>query len=290
MLEAKLDRGRGPVATVLVQDGTLHVGDTFIAGTDRRQGPRADRRPRPADQDGAALDAGRSARPRRPAAPGDTFQALADAAKARQIALFRQTQAKDKIARLEGRPPHARVAAAADCRRQHQELPLIIKADVQGSAEVLADTLPKLCDEKVKIDIIHSGVGAINESDVLLASASNAIIIGFNVRPDRNAADIAEREKVDIRLHSVIYTVTDEIKKAMDGLLEPTFKEVRVGAAEVRETFKVPKFGTIAGCMVTEGRITRSGDAQARAAARQRRGPRRQDRLAAPLQGRRVAR
>ena len=145
-----------------------------------------------------------------------------------------------------------------------KELPIIIKADVQGSAEVLADTLTKLSDEKVKIRIIHGGAGAINESDVLLASASNAIIIGFNVRPDRNAQDIAERERVDIRLHSVIYNVTDEMKKAMVGLLEPTFKEVRVGAAEVRDVFKVPKFGSVAGCMVVEGRMTRSGDTQAR--------------------------
>ena len=145
-----------------------------------------------------------------------------------------------------------------------KELPVIVKADVQGSAEVLGDTLTKLTDEKVKIRIIHSGVGAINESDVLLASASNAIVIGFNVRPDRNASDVADREKVDIRLHSVIYNVVDEMKKAMAGLLDPTFKEVRMGAAAVREIFKVPKFGTIAGCMVTEGRITRAGDTQAR--------------------------
>ena len=140
----------------------------------------------------------------------------------------------------------------------------MVKADVQGSAEVLADTLAKLSDEKVKVRIIHSGVGAINESDVLLASASNAIIIGFNVRPDRNAADLAERESVDIRQHSVIYHVTDEMKKAMAGLLEPTFREVRVGAAEVREMFRVPKFGTIAGCMVTDGRVARTSDMQAR--------------------------
>ena len=135
---------------------------------------------------------------------------------------------------------------------------------MQGSAEVLADTLTKLSDERVKIRIIHTGVGAINESDVLLATASNAIIIGFNVRPDRNASDVAEREKVDIRQHSVIYNVTDEIKKAMAGLLEPTLKETRVGTAEVRQTFKAPKIGTIAGCMVMDGRITRSGEAQAR--------------------------
>jgi translation initiation factor IF-2 len=129
---------------------------------------------------------------------------------------------------------------------------------------VLADSLGKLSDEQVKIRIIHAGVGAINESDVQLAIASNAIIIGFNVRPDRNATDMVEREKVDVRMHSVIYNVTDEIKKAMEGLLEPTFKEVRLGRAEVRDLFKVPKFGTVAGCMVTDGLIKRSGDAQAR--------------------------
>jgi translation initiation factor IF-2 len=145
-----------------------------------------------------------------------------------------------------------------------KELAIIIKADVQGSAEVLADSLAKLSDEKTKVKIIHSAVGAINESDVLLATASNAIIIGFNVRPDRNAADVAEREKVDIRHHSVIYNVTEEIQKAMTGLLEPTIKEVRLGSATVRETFKVPKVGTVAGCIVNDGRITRQGDAQAR--------------------------
>ena len=135
---------------------------------------------------------------------------------------------------------------------------------MQGSSEVLADTLAKLSDDKVRIKIIHAGVGAINESDVLLASASNAIIIGFNVRPDRNAAAIAEREEVDIRHHTVIYNVTDEIKKAMTGMLEPTLKEVRLGSAEVRNLFKTPKSGVIAGCMVLDGRITRSGESKAR--------------------------
>ena len=135
---------------------------------------------------------------------------------------------------------------------------------MQGSAEVLADTLTKLSDERVRIRIIHAGVGAINESDVLLASASNAVIIGFNVRPDRNVAEVADRERVDIRMHSVIYNVTDEMKKAMAGLLEPSFKEIHMGTAEIRNLFKVPKFGTVAGCMVTDGRITRSGEAQAR--------------------------
>jgi translation initiation factor IF-2 len=196
--------------------------------------------------------------------PGDAFQALSDAAKARQIALFRQTQAKEKALGGKGSRLTLESLQQQIAEGGMKELPVIVKADVQGSAEVLGDTLTKLSDEKVKVRIIHSGVGAINESDVLLASASNAIVIGFNVRPDRNAQDVAEREKVDIRLHSVIYNVVDEMKKAMAGLLDPTFKEVRAGAAQVREIFKVPKFGTIAGCMVTEGRITRAGDTQAR--------------------------
>jgi translation initiation factor IF-2 len=264
VLEAKLDKGRGPVATILVQDGTLRVGDTLIAGTIVGKVRAL------IDDRGRQLKAAPPATPVEVLGlgglpqPGDPFQALTDAAKARQIALFRQTQAKEKAlggkgARLTLESLQAQIAEGG-----MKELPIIVKADVQGSAEVLGDTLTKLSDEKVKVRIIHSGVGAINESDVLLASASNAIVIGFNVRPDRNASDVADREKVDIRLHSVIYNVVDEMKKAMTGLLEPTFKEVRLGSAEVRDTFKVPKFGTIAGCMVTEGRITRAGDTTAR--------------------------
>jgi translation initiation factor IF-2 len=264
VLEAKLDRGRGPVATVLVQDGTLHVGDTVLVGTivGKIRALQDDR--------------GRSVREVGPSTPvevlglggvptpGDTFQAVDDVAKARQIALFREEQAKAKsLGARSGR-------VTLETLQQHiadggmKELALIIKADVQGSAEVLADTLQKLSDERVKVRVIHSGVGAINESDVLLATASDAIVIGFNVRPDRNAADVAEREKVDIRQHSVIYHVTDEMKKAMTGLLEPTFRDVKLGVAEVRQIFKTPKAGTVAGCLVLEGTIRRSGDAQAR--------------------------
>ncbi|MEZ5283368.1 MAG: hypothetical protein R2712_00895 [Vicinamibacterales bacterium] len=189
---------------------------------------------------------------------------MADPAKARQIATFRQAQAKERALGAKG----SRLTLESLQQQMNEggvkELPLIIKADVQGSAEVLADTLAKLSDDKTKVKIIHSAVGAINESDVLLAAASNAIIIGFNVRPDRNASEVAEREKVDIRNHSVIYNVTEEIQKATAGLLEPTIKEVRLGSATVRETFKVPKVGMVAGCMVTDGRVTRQGDAQAR--------------------------
>jgi translation initiation factor IF-2 len=264
VLEAKLDKGRGPVATILVQDGTLHVGDTFIAGTIvGKVRALIDDRGRQIKTAGPATPVevlGLGGLPQ----PGDAFQSLADAVKARQIALFRQTQAKEKALGGKGARLTLESLQQQISEGGIKELPIIIKADVQGSAEVLADTLTKLSDEKVKLRIIHSGVGAINESDVLLASASNAIIIGFNVRPDRNAADVAEREKVDVRLHSVIYNVVDEMKKAMAGLLEPTYKEVRIGSAEVRDTFKVPKFGTIAGCMVLEGRITRAGDTQAR--------------------------
>jgi translation initiation factor IF-2 len=264
VLEAKLDKGRGPVATILVQDGTLRVGDTFIAGTIvGKVRALIDDRLRQIKSAGPATPVevlGLGGLP----APGDAFQTLTDAAKARQIALFRQTQAKEKALGGKGTRLTLESLQQQIAEGDMKELPIIIKADVQGSAEVLADTLTKLTDQKVKIRIIHSGVGAINESDVLLASASNAIIIGFNVRPDRNASDVAEREKVDIRLHSVIYNVVDEMKKAMTGLLEPTFKEVRIGTAEVRDTFKTPKFGTIAGCMVLDGRITRAGDTQAR--------------------------
>jgi translation initiation factor IF-2 len=264
VLEAKLDKGRGPVATILVQDGTLRVGDTLIAGTIvGKVRALIDDRGRQLKTAGPATPVevlGLGGLPQ----PGDAFQALTDAAKARQIAHFRQSQAKEKAHAGRGSRLTLESLQAQIAEGGVKELPIIIKADVQGSAEVLGDTLTKLTDEKVKIRIIHSGVGAINESDVLLASASNAIIIGFNVRPDRNAADVAEREKVDIRQHSIIYNVTDEMKKAMTGLLDPTFKEVRIGAAEVRDTFKTPKFGTIAGCMVLDGRITRAGDTQAR--------------------------
>jgi translation initiation factor IF-2 len=263
VLESKLDKGRGPVATVLVQDGTLSVGDTFIAGPIvGRVRALIDDRGRPTKAAGPSTPVevlGLTGLPQ----PGDVFQ-VADAAKARQIAAFREEQAKTRALGSKGARLTLESLQAQIAEGGMKELPIIIKADVQGSAEVLADTLAKLTDEKVKIRIIHAGVGAVNESDVLLASASNAIIIAFNVRPDRNAEDIATRERVDIRQHSVIYNVTDEMKKAMTGLLEPTFKEVRIGIAEVRDTFKVPKFGTIAGCMVTEGRITRAGDSQAR--------------------------
>jgi translation initiation factor IF-2 len=265
VLEGKLDRGRGPVATVLVQDGTLNEGDLFIAGTvDGKVRALFDHRGHKVKHAGPATPVevlGLSALPQ----PGDTFQVIDDPIKARQVVTYRQAQAKEKT--LSGKGGRLTLESLQQQMAEGgmKELPVIIKADVQGSAEVLSDTLTKLSDERVKIRIIHSGVGAVNESDVLLATASNAIIIAFNVRPDRNAAEVAEREKVDIRPHSIIYNVTDEMKKAMAGLLAPTLKETRVGTAEVRQIFKTPKAGTVAGCLVTDGRITRGGDTQTQA-------------------------
>ena len=264
VLEAKVDRGRGPVATILVRDGTLHVGDNFIVGThvgrvralidDRGQTTKE------AEPSSPVEVLGLTGLPQ----PGDALQVVADAAKARQIALLRQNQAKQEALVNRGSRMTLEALQQQLSEGEAKELPIIIKADVQGSAEVLAESLAKLSDERVKVRIIHTGVGAVSEWDVLLASTSKAIIIGFNVRPDRNAAGVAEREGVDIRKHSVIYNVTDEIKKAMTGLLEPTTREKQLGMAEVREVFKVPKVGLAAGCMVTDGSVTRTGDAQAR--------------------------
>ena len=264
VLEAKIDRGRGPVATVLVKDGTVRVGDNFIAG------PIVGKVRALIDDHG---DSQKEAGPSSPIEvlgltglpqPGDTFQVVVDAAKARQIAMLRQTQAKQKTLGQKGGRLTLESLQQQIAEGGTKELPLIVKADVQGSAEVLADALSKLGDERVKVRLISSGAGAITEGDVVFAAASNAVIIGFNVRPDRNAAAMAVREQIDIRLHRVIYDITDEVKKAMAGLLEPTVKEIQIGAAEVREVFKVPKFGAAAGCMVKEGKITRASDTQAR--------------------------
>ncbi len=187
---------------------------------------------------------------------GDSFQAVTDTTKAKQIVMYRADKDRAvqlaKTGRITLEQFHKQMAAG-----EIKELPIILKADVSGSAEVLRDTLEKLSNDKVTIRVIHSGVGAINESDVQLAAASNAIIIGFSVRPERNAAAAAEQEKVDIRLHTIIYEVVDEMKKAMAGMLAPVFKEVYRGKAEIREVFRVSKVGIVAGCLVVDGTIAR---------------------------------
>jgi translation initiation factor IF-2 len=259
VLEAKLDRGRGAVATVLVQNGTLRNGDTFIVGNVFGK-VRA-----MFDDRGNALE---EAPPSTPVEilgleglpqAGDQFTVIADRAKAKLIAHYREQKARElqlaKSSRVSLESLAEQIKNAA-----MKELPLILKGDVQGSVEVLTDSLTKLSGEKVKIKILHAAVGAITETDVLLASASNAIIVGFNVRPERKAQELAGQEKVDIRLHSIIYELHDEIKKAMSGLLEPTIKETFLGRAEVRNTFRIPKVGTIAGCVVQEGTIKRDAE------------------------------
>jgi translation initiation factor IF-2 len=256
VIEAQLDRGRGPVATVLVRNGTLHVGDSFICGAvfGRVRAMQNDR--------GAQV---RKAGPSMPVEVqgleslpevGDDFQVVTDLTKAKQIVNFRDQKQREaalaKSSRITLEQLHAQMQAG-----EVKELPIIIKTDVGGSAEVLTETLQKLSNEKIKVRVLRAAVGAINESDVLLASTSNAIVIGFNVRPERNAAALAEQEKVDIRLHTIIYNVTDEIKKALTGLLEPVFREVYKGRAEVRDTFRISKVGAVAGCIVQDGQITR---------------------------------
>jgi translation initiation factor IF-2 len=259
VVEAKIDRGRGSVATVLVQNGTLRVGDNFIVGnTFGKVRAMFDDRSKVIEEAPPSTPVEVLGLEGLPQA-GDQLLVVAEREKARQVSEYREqkareaTLAKSSKLSLEGLAEQIKTAGM-------KELPIILKTDVQGSAEVLADTLTKLSNDKVKIKILHSGVGAITENDVLLASASNAVIIGFNVRPERKAQELAEMEKVDIRLHSIIYELQDEIKKAMSGLLEPIIKETYQGRAEVRETFRVPKVGTVAGCYVLDGFIKRDSD------------------------------
>ncbi len=257
VIEAKLDRGRGPVATVLVQNGTLRVGDAFVVGTFSGRV-----RALIADTGGKVQEAGPSTPveviglPGVPSA-GDAFQIVKDERVAREIAearaLKQRTAERAGPAKVTLDDLYAKVKEG-----DVKELPLVIKADVQGSAEALAAAVEKLPADAVKLRVIHSGVGGITETDVLLASASRAIIIGFNVRPEAKAAALAEREGVDIRLYSVIYDAIADIKAAMEGLLEPTVKERVLGRAEVRQLFTIPKVGVIAGCYVVEGTITRA--------------------------------
>ncbi len=257
VLEARRDAGRGNVVTVLVQSGTLSIGDVFFAGSvfGRVRSMHDDR--------GAKVALAGPATPVEvtgfedlPQA-GDTFQVVEDEAKARSIVSFRQQKDRDRVMAASSKISLDQLFSRIQEGRI-KELPLIVKADVAGSVEVLSQAIQSLSNEKVKISLLHAGVGAINTNDVLLASASGAIIIGFNVRPEKKAEIEAEKNGVEMRLHTVIYNITDEIKAAMEGLLEPTLKEISRGRAEVRNTFKVPKFGVVAGCLVTDGSITRN--------------------------------
>ncbi|HBG17668.1 MAG TPA: translation initiation factor IF-2, partial [Firmicutes bacterium] len=260
VIEAKLDKGRGPVASVLVQNGTLHLGDTVIAG-DVSGKIRA-----------LVNDKGKNVTKVGPSEPveivglddlpeaGDTFY-VTDEKLARQLAgkrqQFRREQELKKYQRVKLEDLFTRIKEG-----EMKELNIILKADVHGSVEAIQQSLEQLSTDEVRVKVIHGGVGAITESDVMLASASEAIIFGFNVRPDPIAKRVAEREDVDLRMYRIIYNIIDDVKKAMEGLLEPEYKEVVLGRAEVRATFKVPKVGTVAGSYVVEGKIPRNSEAR----------------------------
>jgi len=256
IVEAQLDKGRGPIATVLVQNGTLKVGDFIVVGTVAGR-VRA-----------MVNDQGERVKKALPATPvevlglsevpqaGDILVAMADEKVAKSIAEERKFKKKEE--ELLSR----RRVTLDDLFNQIQEgtikdLNIVIKADVQGSVEALRESLERLSNEEVRVNVIHGGVGGITESDIMLAAASNAIILGFNVRPDQHVRKAAEQENVDIRLYRVIYNAIEDIKAAITGMLEPTFEETVLGRAEIRATFKVPKVGTIAGCYVVDGKITR---------------------------------
>ena len=261
VLESRMDKGRGPVATVLVQNGTLSVGDVFIVGAVYGK-VRA-----------MFNDRGQPIQKAPPATPvevlglqgvpeaGDQFQ-VADEAKARHIVEYRQAKQREAAlaktassGRLTLDQLHEQLRAG-----EVKELPVVVKADVQGSVEVLNEMLPKLSNDQVKLKVMQASVGAVTESDVILASASNAVVIAFNVRPERKAMELAQREGVDIRLHTIIYELQDELRKAVAGLLAPVIKEVYLGRAEVRDTFRIKGSGMIAGCSVQDGIIKRDAD------------------------------
>ena len=258
VIEAKLDKGRGAVATLLVQNGSLNVGDPLVVGNtfgrvraminDRSKNIQTAKPSTPVEITGLQ-DVPNA---------GDRFVVFGDEKTARQIGEKRQQQYIETTRQ-------ANSAVSLDTlfeqmkQGEMKDLNIIIKADVQGSVEALAMSLAKIDVEGVNVRIIHTGVGAINESDITLAVASNAVVIGFNVRPDNNAKQMAQAEQVDIRLHSIIYKVIEEIEAAMTGLLDPEFVEKVIGLAEVRQVYKVSKIGTIAGAYVTEGKVSRDG-------------------------------
>ncbi|WP_259368941.1 translation initiation factor IF-2, partial [Colwellia sp. BRX10-6] len=257
VIESKLDKGRGPVATILVQEGTLKQGDIVLCGLEYGR-VRAMR-----DENGKDIQ---SAGPSIPVEiiglsgvpqSGDEATVVKDEKKAREVALFRQGKFRDvKLARQQKAKLENMFASMAE--GEISEVNVVIKSDVQGSLEAISDSLLKLSTDEVKVRIIGSGVGAITETDATLAAASNAIVVGFNVRADASARKVIESENIDLRYYSVIYALIDEVKQAMSGMLAPEFKQEIIGLAQVRDVFKSPKIGAIAGCMVTEGIIKRS--------------------------------
>ena len=261
VIEARLDKNRGPVATLLVQNGTLKQGDIVIAGTAvGRVRVMTNDKGRTVKTAGPSVPVEITGLAEVPS-PGDEFNAVSDERMARELVEQRKQAQKDAAARAMQKVTLDNLFAKMK-EGEMKELPLIVKADVQGSAEAVKASLEKISNEEVRVRVIHAGVGAINENDILLASTSGAIIVGFNVRPDAAAQASSHRTNVDMRFYRVIYDAIDEIEAAMKGMLAPTYEEVVIGHAEVRMTYKVSAVGTIAGCMVKDGKITR--DAQVR--------------------------
>jgi translation initiation factor IF-2 len=257
VIESRLDKGRGPVASVLVQSGTLNQGDIVLCGLEYGR-VRAMR-----DENGKDI---KSAGPSIPVeilglsgipAAGDEATVVKDERKAREVALYRQGKFRDvKLARQQKAKLENMFTNMTE--GDVSEVNVVLKADVQGSIEAISDSLTKLSTDEVKVKIVGSGVGGITETDATLAAASNAIVVGFNVRADASARKVIETENLDLRYYSVIYSLIDEVKQAMSGMLAPEFKQEIIGLAQVRDVFKSPKIGAIAGCMVTEGVIKRS--------------------------------
>jgi translation initiation factor IF-2 len=256
IVEAKLDRGRGPVATVLVQEGTLNVGDAFVCGVfygkvramiDDR-GHKVESAPPSFPVEILGLQGVPQA--------GDSFVAVADEAKARQVAEFRHTKQREtelvKSSKVSLEELYDQIKAG-----DVKELRVVLKADVQGSVEAVTEALTRMSSDEVKLRVIHGSVGGITESDILLAAASNAIVIGFNVRPESKGSALAAKEGVDVRLYTIIYETVADVRAAMEGMLEPTFREQIHGRVEVRQIFNIAGVGTIAGCYVNEGKIAR---------------------------------
>ena len=261
VIEARLDKTKGPVATLLVQNGTLKQGDIVIAGTAvGRVRVMTNDKGRTVKTAGPSIPVEITGLAETPV-PGDEFNAVTDERMARELVEQRRQAQKDALAKLQQKVTLDNLFAKMQ-EGEMKELPLIVKADVQGSAEAIKSSLEKLTNEEVRVRVIHAGVGAINESDILLASTSGAIIVGFNVRPDAAAAASGQRANVDMRFYRVIYDAIDEIEAAMKGMLAPKYEEAVIGHAEVRMTYKVSAIGTIAGCMVKDGKVTR--DAQIR--------------------------
>ncbi|HBC06224.1 MAG TPA: translation initiation factor IF-2, partial [Rhodospirillaceae bacterium] len=256
IVEARMEQGKGSVATVLIQRGTLHVGEIFIAGSEwGRVRAMSNAHGEQLDEAGPSVPVeilGLNGTPQ----AGDDFVVVDSESRAREVTEFRQRQERNKQAAAGGRGTLEQMFEKIQ-EGEAQTVPLVIKADVHGSAEAIVGALEKLSTDEVRVQVLHSGVGGINESDVTLARASNAVIVGFNVRANPQARDLAKRDGLDIRYYSVIYNLTDDIKALLSGLLAPTIRENFLGYAEVREVFSVSKVGKVAGCMITEGTVKR---------------------------------